>query len=188
MAKLTDGKKTVVVVALSENEELNANVADHPIETGVPITDHSQLQSKTLSLSGWLKGDNQSKIDGYYSTLQSWITSGTRVSWQGAARNKNFVMTRLSKTYDDGGFKNAIKIELDLKVVWTAKSSFTKNTYSGKKQVVTPPKPAAVYYTVQPGATYWWMSQKWGTSIPQLRSWNKWPDRFIPIGVRARVK
>ncbi|HEM2532857.1 TPA: LysM peptidoglycan-binding domain-containing protein, partial [Listeria monocytogenes] len=63
-----------------------------------------------------------------------------------------------------------------------------KKKSSGKKQSVKSKKSPGTYITVKKGDCYWKWWKRYGTSIAQLRKWNKWPDRRIPIGKRARVK
>lgn len=39
-------------------------------------------------------------------------------------------------------------------------------------------------YIVQPGDTYYKISQMFGVSVANLREWNGWPDKEIPIGAK----
>jgi LysM repeat protein len=187
MARLSDSNgHSVNVFSLSEHEEINIDVSTHPVEDGSPITDHSQMQSKNFTFSGWITGNDQSDIDAKYQQLLDWSTGGTIVSYHGAIRQyQKLLISNLSKDYDDGGYQNAIKFSIELTRVRTVKVTWNKNVNAGKKQA-TPP--AGVYVTVVAGNTYWGWWVQYGTSIDQLRAWNGWPDRFIPIGARARVK
>ncbi|MBJ7631696.1 LysM peptidoglycan-binding domain-containing protein [Weissella confusa] len=187
MARFTDGNgHSVDVFSLSEHEELNIEVATHPIEDGSPITDHSQMQSKTFTFSGWITGNNQSDIDAKYNQLYAWGENGTIVDYSGAIRqNHSMLISNLTKDYDDGGYQNAIKFSMEVTWVKMVKVTWNKNVNAGKKQASPP---AGVYVTVVAGNTYWGWWVQYGTSIDQLRAWNGWPDRFIPIGARARVK
>ena len=115
----------------------------------------------------------------------SWQYSGNTLSWRGAIVHSNLMLVKITKTYDEGGFKNALKVDLELREVKTVASSYTAVKHVGP---VNPPKPKAVYVTVVRGNTYWGWWKKYGTPIQTLRNWNKWPDRYIPIGARARVK
>lgn len=186
MAILTDSKgKSVEVFFLDEHEELSMNVSTHPIEVGAPITDHSQIDSETFSHSGWLQGNSQSEIDAKYQQLREWSLNGELINQSGAIRRTGLMITNLSKDYGNGGYRNTIQFSIDLTSVFTAKVTWYKNVNAGKKQ--SSPS-GAVYITVVAGNTYWGWWQKYGTSINQLRAWNGWPDRAIPIGARARVK
>lgn len=186
MATLTDSNgRSLEVVLLTEDEDLTMNVSTHPVEDGAPITDHSQIDSETFSFTGWVRGANQSEVDAKYNQLRTWGLDGTLINLNGAIRRTGLLISNVHKTYDDGGFQNAIKFNMDLTSVFTAKVTWYKNVNAGKKQA-TPP--AGVYVTVVPGNTYWGWWQQYGTSIDQLRAWNGWPDRLIPVGARAKVK
>lgn len=185
MAKLSDGKKSIDIFVKNENEQIDSNVSTHPIETGSPITDHSQRESKTFEFDGLLMGKNQADVDSLYSQLLSWQDNSTLLQFRGAIRHNDMLITHLEKTYEEGGFQNAVSFNLTLTAVYMVKLDWVKATNSGKKQAEPT---GAVYVTVQPGNTYWGWWVQYGTSIDQLRAWNGWPDRFIPIGARARVK
>ncbi|MFC6178258.1 LysM peptidoglycan-binding domain-containing protein [Weissella sagaensis] len=186
MAKLTDAKgKTVVLSVETENEQLENTVATHPVENGSPITDHAQMESKTFEFSGKIIGKNQSEVDDKYMQLLTWFHQSTLLQFRGAIRHNNMLISHLEKTYDEGGYKNAVKFNISLIAIYTVNVYWKKAKNSGKKQA----KPSgAVYVTVRPGNTYWGWWVKYGTPIQTLRNWNHWPDRRIPIGVRARVK
>ena len=194
MARLTDEKgKTVTLVIETENEQLENNVSTHPIETGSPLTDHAQMVSKTIDFSGKIKGNSLSEVNNKYSQLLAWFHGANMLTFRGAIWQNNLIISHLEKTYDEGGLKNAVKFNMTLTVVYSIDLKWQRAKQSGKKQTTKKSKTSsrkskAVYVTVRSGNTYWGWSQRYGTSISQLRKWNKWPDRFIPIGKRARVK
>ncbi|KRL81812.1 hypothetical protein FC36_GL001407 [Ligilactobacillus equi DSM 15833 = JCM 10991] len=188
MAKLTDGKKTVEIFALSEEESIENKVSQYPVQSGNPITDHTQRESFTETFSGWIKGKDHNEINDKWSQLMNWQYAGASLTWHGAIIHGNLMLTNITKTYEDGGFKNALKVDLELREVKTVSASYAAVKHVGP---VNPPKPKAnpaVYVTVVPGNTYWGWWRKYGTPIQTLRNWNHWPDRFIPVGARARVK
>lgn len=187
MGILSDGKTKLEFSAESEEETIKNNVAQHPVQRGQPIADHTQRESKDWQFSGKLYAANQHEIDVKYQKLLDWQYNGTLLTYNGAIHHNNIIIEELNKTYEDGGFKNALKITLSLKNVNLVSTSFVKATHVGPK---TPSKPASpgVYVTVRGGDTYWGWWVKYGTAIQTLRNWNHWPDRRIPIGVRARVK
>ncbi len=47
-------------------------------------------------------------------------------------------------------------------------------------------EPGATHLTVE-GDTYWGMSQQYGVSVEELRSWNLYPDTGIPIDVEINL-
>lgn len=187
MGVLSSGKSKITIRAESEQETVTNTVAQYPIQRGQPIVDHTQRESKTWSFDAKLYGKNQKAIDVQYQKLLDWQFAGTLLKYNGAVRHSNIIISELSKTYDDGGFKNAMKISISLTAVWLVKSSFTKAKHVGPKKAKSSKK-AGKYVTVRAGNTYWGWWVKYGTSINTLRKWNKWPDRRIPIGAKARVK
>ena len=107
------------------------------------------------------------------------------IIYRGRSYFKNAVIQDISKGYDT--VENGFTITITLQPIRVAKTIWEKIPQPPVAK--QPSKPSnAVYVTVQPGNTYWGWWQQYGTSIQQLRNWNKWPDRFIPIGARARVK
>nr|WP_243676783.1 LysM domain-containing protein [Secundilactobacillus collinoides] len=62
----------------------------------------------------------------------------------------------------------------------------TKKSGSGHKQKNS--KSAVRTVTTKPGDTYYKFAQKYNVSVAQLRKWNKYADRSIPVGVKIRVK
>jgi LysM repeat protein len=185
MGTLKAGKKKVEIFAESENENISNKVAQYPVQNGQPVVDHTQRESKTWEFTGKIFGKNQSDIDKKYQQLISWQYHGDLLTYRGAIKHSNIIIETLEKTYEDGGMKNALTVTINLRHVRKVKSSFKK-----KQKPATPPKKKkkGTYVTVKAGNTYWGWMMKYGTSINQLRKWNKWPDRRIPIGARARVK
>lgn len=187
MGVFSDGKTKVTISVSSENETVKNNVAQYPIQRGQPIIDHTQRESKDWQFDGKIIAANHNQIDAIYSKLLDWQYNGTLLTYNGAIHHDSIIIEELNKTYDDGGFTNAIKVSLTLKNVVLVNTSFVKATHVGPK---TPSKPATpgVWVTVRAGNTYWGWWQAYGTAIQTLRDWNHWPDRRIPIGARARVK
>ena len=118
--------------------------------------------------------------------LLNWSQGSTLLQFRGAIRHNGMLISHLEKTYDDGGFQNAVKFNISLTAVYTVNVYWAKAKNSGKKQAKAPS--SGVYVTVRPGNTYWGWWVKYGTPIQTLKNWNHWPDRRIPIGARARVK
>lgn len=185
MGTFKSGKTKIQVSIENETETIKNLVSQYPVQRGTPVADHTQRESKTWSFDGKLYGKNQHDIDVKFSKLLDWQFKGTILSYNGAIRHKNIIIEEMTKTYDDCGFKNAIKINFTLRNIRIVKTSFVKKKHVGPKP---PKKTKGVYVTVRPGDTYWGWWVKYGTSIQTLRNWNHWPDRVIPIGRRARVK
>ncbi|KRO15904.1 LysM peptidoglycan-binding domain-containing protein [Lacticaseibacillus saniviri] len=189
MAVLSDGKKKVEISFESEEEAIQNTIATHPVQRGNPIVDHTQRESQTWEFKGKIFGKNQTEIDKKFQQLINWQFYGNLLTYHGAVHHGNMLISELHKTYDEGGYKNALEIDISLTWVMTVTSSFVGAKNTGPK---SPTKGSATkkgtYITVKAGDTYWAWASRYGTSIPTLRSWNKWADTRIPIGAKARVK
>ncbi|CUK65248.1 LysM peptidoglycan-binding domain-containing protein [Listeria monocytogenes] len=176
---------SVKLVNTNESESSPFTITDNPVETGSPVSDHVQRETKTLEISGFLLGATAEKD---YATLKSYAEKGTIVSFRGRVYFKNVIISNLSKSYNT--IKNGFEITVSLRDLRRASTPWVrkKKKSSGKKQSVKSKKSPGTYITVKKGDCYWKWWKRYGTSIAQLRKWNKWPDRRIPIGKRARVK
>ncbi|EAF5265946.1 LysM peptidoglycan-binding domain-containing protein [Listeria monocytogenes] len=181
---------SVKLVNTNENESSPFTITDNPVETGANVSDHVQRETKTLEISGFLLGATAERD---YATLKDYAEKGTIVTFRGRVYFKNVLISNLSKSYNT--IKNGFEITISLRDLRRASTPWVrkKNKSSGKKQPVKPKKQpvkktTAVYVTVKSGDCYWKWWKRYGTSIAQLRKWNKWPDRRIPNGARARVK
>lgn len=187
MGVLSDGKTKLDLFIENEQETITNKVAQYPVQRGQPIIDHTQRENKSWQFEGKIFGNNQHDIDTKFSKLLDWQYQGTLLTYNGAIHHSNLIIQELSKTYDDGGFRNAIKINITLQNISIVSSSFVKATHVGAKAPTKPAVPG-VWVTVRAGNTYWGWWMQYGTAIQTLRNWNHWPDRNIPIGARARVK
>ncbi|EAC5079571.1 LysM peptidoglycan-binding domain-containing protein [Listeria monocytogenes] len=176
---------SVKLVNTNESETSPFTITDNPVETGSPVSDHVQRETKTLEISGFLLGSSAEKD---YATLKSYAEKGTIVTFKGRVYFKNVLISNLSKSYNT--VKNGFEITVSLRDLRRASTPWVrkKKKSSGKKQSSKTKKSAGTYITVKKGDCYWKWWKRYGTSIAQLRKWNKWPDRRIPIGKRARVK
>ena len=171
--------------SVTEEENVSAKVAQYSIQNGNNVADHAFRDAKTLEFDGYLFGNDLSDCDRQYQQFLNWQRSGSLLHYYGATYNNNLLITNLEKNYTDGGFRNAIKVKINVTRVDITKTFFYKTPY---KPVSPPPKDNAVYVTVKWGNTYWGWWKQYGTPINTLRAWNKYPDRRIPCGVRVRVK
>ncbi|PZL78252.1 peptidoglycan-binding protein LysM [Enterococcus plantarum] len=185
MAYIQIGKTKVQIVNTSENDGSDANVSQYPVESGAPITDNMMYMGGQVTISGLLLADSSSKAEQAYKTL---VDSQKNVNWityRGRIYLKDAVIQSISRSY--ATYENGFDVSITLQPMRLAKSVWEKIPQPPvAKQPVKPS--SAVYVTVQPGNTYWGWWMQYGTAIQTLRDWNKWPDRFIPIGARARVK
>lgn len=160
MATLSDGKKKVVISAESEEESIENTVAQYPVQSGNLVTDHTQRASIGWTVEGKIYGKNHSEINNSWQQLISWQYNGNRIFWSGAITHGDVILTNITKTYDEGGFKNAIKVVLEFKEAHIVSTSFVKVQHVGPVKPTPPPSPPQTWVTVRPGNTYWgWWRQ-----------------------------
>lgn len=188
-----NSNEKIRIFATNENWDTQSNVPQYPVQAGMPITDMSAVTAKTLTIEGYLFSD--SVFDDRSAQLEinilgKWQRVGQPLVWWGRKGSNNLVIQEFSATYDE--IINLIKVTVTLTLVNFAGNTqrILKVTNKGNQKPVNGGKPvtAGVWLTVKRNDTYWGWSRRYGTSIAQLRTWNKWPDRRIPIGGRARVK
>jgi len=181
MARL--GKVQLLIEKESDSKSIEAT--SYPVEKGVAMTDHVEKKHGELSLSGYIIGPNY-KADKEY--LQNEMNKGTMFTYVGRNVAKNVIITSIDGDVD-ANIANGTAISIKLQEIRIANTPWVKVKNGGKKKPVTTKPPISpVYHLVKKGDTYWDCWKRYGTSIPQLRAWNKYPDRRIPIGVKLRVK
>ena len=168
-----------------ESDGVDMEVTSYPVEQGLPITDHVKRNPETTSLTGFILG---SSADRDYEALKKLSEKGTLVTYTGRKVAKNVIIKSINR--ENGEFTNGSSITIDLQEIRIAKTPFVKKQVKskGKKKKSGTKKSAAVYRKIKAGETYSHMRMWYGTSLAQLRSWNKYPDRRIPIGANLRVK
>ncbi|EST12043.1 LysM peptidoglycan-binding domain-containing protein [Sporolactobacillus laevolacticus] len=177
-----------------ETEKLSNSVTatSYPVEQGEPITDHVQRQPETLSLDGWILSGNSYKAELQY--LRDSMRKGTLLTYTGRTVARNVIITSLDDTRT-GDVSNGAAVSAQLQFIrivkekWTSTSARAKTAKKtvGKKKKTVNKKSSAQYKTIKKGWTYYLISRKYGTSVSQLRSWNKYPDKALPIGKKIRV-
>lgn len=185
MAKL--GKVKLFIESEGDNSSVDAT--SYPVEKGIPFTDHVQEKPDELTLSGFIIGENFKKDKEF---LKQEMKKGTIMTYIGRNIAKNVIILSIDGNVDSS-ITNGSAISIKLQTVRIAKTSWVKIKNSGKKKPTNnskkpTPKKTAVYHVTKKGDTYWGLSKKYGTSISQLRKWNKYPDTKIPIGKKLRVK
>lgn len=194
MAKLGD----VRLFIEKESGKHKVEATEYPVEKGEPYTDHVAKRPSEFTITGYILSDNwQTSLN----KLLNIMNTGKIVKYVGKTAAYNVIILDISEDHDQN-VKNGMAISITLRKIRITKTSWVKAppkqkparklvTTSGKKKPVSKiQKPAnqPKYHVIKKGDTYWGLSRKYGTSITQLRAWNKWPDRAIPIGAKARVK
>lgn len=165
----------------------------NPVEKGVPMTDHIIKKPYDYSLSGYILGDDYERQKDY---LVAEMEKGTVMTYVGRMVCKNVLIQDVQGSLD-AATANGSAISIKLQTVRFATVPWTKVKVTGEKkpQHMWPgrmPTRSTVtketYHVVKRGDTYSSLSKKYGTSIAQLRTWNKYKDTAIPVGAKLRVK
>lgn len=182
----------------TETYNSSVSVTSYPVEKDLPLNDSVQRNPDTFTVSGKIldasrKNKNSNKKKQKIIEL---MNKGKVVKYVGRLKVSNVLITDINGTYTSA-VGNGHEFSMSLQRVRIATTPYrkkkTKKKSSGKKTVKkkTTTKKATtkkVYHKVRRGDTYWGLSRKYGTSINQLRKWNKYPDRRIPIGVKLRAR
>ncbi len=184
---------TLFVERESYNESVTATA--YPVEKGVPFTDHVERNPRSMTLNAFISGTGASDK---LSKIRTMMHKGKIVKYVGRATASNIII--LSVDHDRSTIKNGFDVTITLREVRIAKSPWVKakkkkkttrkpTDNTGKKKATSKKNRGTTrYHITRSGDTYWGLSRKYGTSIPQLRAWNKFPDRRIPQNIRLRVK
>lgn len=173
----------IYVINSTESDASSATISQYPVEEGAPISDNVMYMGGPVTVAGSLLGNNAEQD---YKKLVEWQKNNYQLTYRGRIYIKTVAIQDMSRSYNNVG--NGFGVSVTLMPIRIAKATWEKIPQPPAKKQPTPAASPAVYVTVQPGNTYWGWWVQYGTPIQTLRDWNKWPDRFIPIGARARVK
>lgn len=151
MAKLNG----MYIFALSEDKSFGVDVTEHPVETGVDITDHVKRRAMTLSISGEIVGKN---ADSVVSKIKQMHHGGTLCSYSGRTTLSNCLITEFSTSHPNtiwGG----CEFSMTLKEIRVASSSYNATTRetsnTGTQQTQESSDEEYVYHTVKKGDCVW---------------------------------
>lgn len=194
------GKSSVQgYLLLVETEEKTGDVGvpAHPVEDGLALNDHVERQPFGLSLTGKLIRPTNDRLERLIQVLEGYRDKGTIVSYEGRRIYQNMLIEKFTYRADKS-MKNGYTFTMSLRQVRVADSPYIaptpqvkaqvkKTSEAGRKQTENK-KTSPVYHVVKKGDTYYALGLKYGTPWPQLETWNSYPPRSIPIGVKLRVK
>lgn len=171
-----------------EKENYAVNVTEYAVEKGEPYSDHVEKRSPTFSVNGTIIAKN---FDAAKNKLIHYMELGFPLKYVGKMSASNVIILSIEGGHSSS-ISNGMEITINLRRIRIATTSWLKaqkpTTESGKKKPVNKKPSTKKYHVMKKGQTYWYVSKKYGTSISQLRKWNKWPDRKIPIGAKVRYK
>lgn len=173
----------------TEDYDHAGNVTSHKTEEGLALTDHVESEAQVVSLSGILVRPTQERVQTLINKLLGWKKNGTPLQYEGRQIVQNVLIESFSYSASKDN-ANGFNFSMKLKQVRFAEIRYipqTKPVTNGGQQQ-TQNKKNQVYHLVKRGDTYWDLARKYGSTVKQLQTWNRYPDRFIPIGVKLRVK
>jgi len=179
---------------ISEDWDVPGDLPSQPVEDGMDLTDHVTVGATTLSLTGKLVRPTPERVQALIDRIETWKAAGTRLQYQGSKIVQNVAIKefRYSK---DSKIRNGYNFSMTLTQIRVGKPSYVKTTApaatkpvttSGQKQTANT-NTKEKYHVVKKGDTYWSLAKKYGTTVKQLREWNRYPDTKIPVGVKLRV-
>lgn len=190
MAKINNYK----IHNATESGDNSVNVTSYPVEKGMPLNDSVQRNPDTFTVSGKILNKSKKVKDAgeKYTKIKTLMEKGKIVKYVGRMKISNVLITNMSRSYSSS-VANGFDFNISMQKVRVATTPYrkkkSKKKTSGKKNVTSKKKTTTrKYHTVKKGNTYWSLSRKYGSTINQLRKWNGYPDRHIPIGVKLRVK
>ena len=138
----------------SEEVSFNVEATEHPVESGIDITDHVRRKAFTLTISGEIVGKNANST---LSKLKQIHNNGELCKYSGRNAISNCLITSFAT-----GHPNTIwggcKFSMTLKEVRTATTSYKKTkttTKTGTQQVNQKSADEWVYHKVKKGDTVW---------------------------------
>lgn len=188
---------SIVIHVEKESYRDQVKATEYAVERGEPYTDHIEAQPFEFSLSAYLIGDDyETRLE----KLKEYMKKGAVLKYTGRSSASNVVILDIARDYT-ADIGNGVAVSISLRRIRIASSPWVKappkrkpvqkpTTQSGKKKPVSKKArtTSARYHITRAGDTYYGLSRKYGSSIQQLRTWNRYPDRQIPIGIKLRVK
>lgn len=184
-------KKGVLGIALinnyyvfveSEDVTRGVSISEHPVESGLNITDNVKREPKVISISGEIVGKNAANV---LSKIEALHQKGNYVKYIGRnTLNKCFISSFNSShpntIYGGCAFTMELKEVRIAKSPLVAKKASGKKTSSGKQQVKAQSKKKTVSksktYKVKRGDTLWAIAKKYygsGAKYPTIVNANK---------------
>ena len=138
-----------------ESKTFGVNATEHPVETGVDITDHVKRKAITMSISGEIVGKNASST---MSQLKQMHQNGSPCKYVGRTSLSGCIITDFATSHPNtiwGG----CSFTMTLKEIRTASTSYKSTekgtTNTGTQQTEDKSTEEWVYHTVKKGDCIW---------------------------------
>ena len=191
------------IFVIDESKDFGVDATEHPVETGVDITDHVKRKAIEMSISGEIVGKDATST---MSRLKQMHQNGTLCKYVGRTTLSNCLITDFSTSHPHtiwGG----CEFSMTLKEVRIASTSYKPAANkpnspkdNGTQQVKDESKEEWVYHTVKKGDTIWALVassnapyKKYGLSCDEVMKLNpsafsrKGDFRTLQIGAKIKV-
>lgn len=183
---------SIVLHVEKESVQDNANISQHPVETGIKLSDHVERLPKGLSISGKIIRDTEEEAKTVVQSIRRSKNRGEVFLYRG--RVIAYDMSISDFTYEaDANIANGYNFSMTLKEIRIAGDSYTteeksakEETVSGQKQVVN--QKNEQYHTIKKGDTLWDLAPKYGTTWQKLQELNNIDPTKLKVGQKIRVK
>lgn len=142
----------IYVFVQDESVEDGVSATTHPVEKGIPLTDHVQRNPVKISITGELVGENAADT---LSKMKKICHTGTLVKYTGRNYIKNALLLKF-----DTGHPNTVwggcTFTAEIQEVRIAKSPYNASSGNGgTQQVENNSTTTKVYHTIKKGDTVW---------------------------------
>lgn len=174
-----------------ESVSRGVEVSEHPVETGLDITDNIKRSPVSISISGAIVGDDAASI---LSSLIALHQNGKLVKYSGRNILSNAIIAKF-----DTGHPNTVnggcEFDMEIREIRIAKNAYvapvanvtepntTKKPTIGGTQQVEKNNEDAVYYTVKKGDSFWGIAASFygnGSLYPKIYEANGKPSVIHP--------
>lgn len=173
----------IYVFVKDENKSFGVQATEHPVESGIDITDHVKRNPITMSISGEIVGENASSV---MSKLKQIHQSGTFVKYVGRTTLNNCIITDFSTSHPHNIW-GGCSFAMTLKEIRVASTSYKKKKDTGNQQPVKKSEEEWVYHTVKSGDCVWNLVaaknapyKQYGMTCDEIMALN--PDAFSRPG------
>lgn len=172
-----------------EDYDYGGEVTGHKTEKGLTMTDHVSTDPLGVSLSGLLIRPTEERVQMLIDKLLNWKKNGILLQYEGRQIVPNVLIETFSYSADKETM-NGFKFSMKLKQVRFAQVKYTAQTKpktnAGQKQTQGK-KSSPQYHVIKRGDNYWDLARKYGTTVKNLQTWNKYAAKSLPIGAKLRV-
>lgn len=166
-------------ICVKEEEiEKGVTVTEHPVESGLPLTDNVRRKAIKLSLSGYIVDVGKTKSANIVDKLTNYSKNGQYVKYVGCTILSNALITDFNTKYSNktsGGCEFTMTIQ-EVRIAKSAYVKTSKKKTTSTKQVTKKSTSKKRYYTVKTGDCLWNIAKKYygnGTKYTKIYNANK---------------